>query len=60
MITINLLRPARPATTLRVICMYCARQIKPGPAAPVSHGICPACYAQQMQELDRAEARARC
>jgi hypothetical protein len=60
MITINLLRPARPAMTLRVICAWCTRQITPGPPAPVSHGICPACYAAQMRELDRAEALARC
>ena len=51
---------ARPGARLRTICMYCARQIKAGPAAPISHGICPECYAQVMRELDQQEAIARC
>ena len=61
MVTINLLTShARPGARLRTICMYCARQIHAGPAAPVSHGICPRCYARVMQELDDAEALERC
>jgi hypothetical protein len=43
---------------LRVACSWCGKHMSGDPAAPlVSHGICPACLAKAMAELDVAEKK---
>ena len=39
------------------VCAWCCRDLGPAPALPagkVTHGICPACFAEQMASVDRA------
>ncbi len=37
----------------QIVCAWCKRVLDPGdPGAPVSHGMCPACYRREMRKLE--------
>lgn len=46
-------------TLPRLVCAWCARELRPGPE-PTSHGICEACQAQALAQVDGPDTCSTC